>query len=146
MRQVDPASANGQAVRRDVVQHAVHEIVAHERGSHVGNIGRDAGFAHRFDHGPDGQRRVIGRRPIGHRHHVLQDLACIVAQAIACAVIQILRDPLDGDHGAAAILAHHHEALRLLAYDCVTDDVDAFEEPVGDHTGNDCSAFNLRTV
>jgi hypothetical protein len=146
MRQMNPAGTNRQAAHRDMVQDAVHQMVAAEGAGGVGDVGRDAGIAHGAHHRADRQGGVIGGRPVGYRQFALHPAAGIVEQPVARAVVEILRDPFHRHHRAPAILAHHHDRLGPHLGDSGTHDIDAGEEAARHHPRHDPGAFDLDSV
>ena len=60
-----------------------------------------------------------------------------VGETIPRAIIEVLRQPLDGDHGAPRVFAEHDEQLGLNLIDGPHRFGDRLEVCAGDHPGDD---------
>lgn len=61
----------------------------------------------------------VGDRAVGRGGFATENLARRVGYAVPCAVVDVLRQPFDGDHGAATKLAQHDQKLGLFLFQCL---------------------------
>lgn len=62
---MNPTGADGQTLLGEVVQHAVHEVIAHERARRVRDVSWHAGLSHGQHHRANRYGRVVGDRAGG---------------------------------------------------------------------------------
>lgn len=92
---MNPTGADGQTLLGEVVQHAVHEVIAHERARRVRDVSWHAGLSHGQHHRANRYGRVVGDRAGGVGWLTDQNPAGAVGEAVPPAVVDVLRESLD---------------------------------------------------
>ena len=126
---VDEAAAHIGKFLCDVIEHAVHQMVADVGPRRVGYGCRDAGLAHFLHHGLDGQRGKIGRVSVLKDRRADGLIALVVRDA---GVVHVDRDALRRDTEPAARLTDAQCDIRLFRLHGLVDGGDRFPEHHGD--------------
>ena len=129
IRDMEEASPDMGVAEGQVVEHAIHEVVAYEGACGIGHAGRDAGGPDLLRHGLDGQGRKVSRGAVGANRPVYGLVPFVVRDP---GVVDIDGYPLRGQAMAPPCLPDTQDGVGLFFVDGSGGYPDGFTKHSGD--------------